>query len=86
MECLLSSQSWAVRCDQSESWIAIEYIMQSTVTQSETATSERVELLKLRLQVAREASATCSPNAVIAQALPLTPPPPAGFSTTSHLE
>ena len=52
---------WGVRCDQSESWIAVEYIMYSTVIQSETARSKGVELncdilgsklLMLRLQVA----------------------------------
>ena len=78
--------TWGVRCDQSESWTALEYIMHSTVILSETAMSKRMELLKLRLQVTMEALATCNPKAVIGQVLPPHSPPLTGFSTTSHLE
>ena len=36
--------TWGARSDQSESWIAVEYILYSAVTRSETAVSEGVEL------------------------------------------
>ena len=36
--------TWGARSDQSESWIAVEYILYSMVTRSETALSEAVEL------------------------------------------
>ena len=70
--------TWGARSDQSESWIAVEYILYSTVTRSETAVCEGVEL-NCNIEgggasdtgaVGRGALATCSPKSMIGRMLP----------------
>ena len=75
--------TWGVRCDQSESWIAVEYMTYYTVIQSETAISKRVELLTLRLQVGRPWPRVVQSPWLAECCLSL---PPDRFSFSSHLE